>query len=80
MGELVTARIGGLSNQKFTQLSMVLAVALLATLLVYWIWRGINRQVNSMTRTFARISDGDLRARAEVLGNDGNGTAGHFPQ
>ena len=39
---------------------------LLAVALVYWIWRGINRQVNSMTRAFARISEGELRARAYV--------------
>ena len=70
MSELVTGRIAGLSGQKSTQLNMVLVVAFLAIALVYWMWRGINRQVNSMTRAFARISDGDLRARAEVLGKD----------
>ena len=70
MSDLVTARIGNLSGQKSTQLGMVMLVLAIAVLLVYWIWRGINHQVNSMTRTFARISDGDLRARAEVLGND----------
>ena len=70
MSDLVVARIGNLNSQRSTQLGMVLLVALLAVALVYGIWRGINRQVNSMTRTFARISDGDLQARAEVLGND----------
>ncbi len=70
MAELVTSHMAGLSGQRTTQLNMVLVVALLAIALVYWMWRGINRQVNSMTRAFARISDGDLRARAEVLGKD----------
>ena len=68
--DLVTTRIAGLNSQKTTQLGSILLVALLAIALVYWIWRGINRQVNSMTLTFAKISEGDLRARADVLGKD----------
>ena len=52
MADLVTARISNLSGQKTTQLGLVLGVALMAIALVYWIWRGINSQVNSMTLTF----------------------------
>lgn len=70
MSDLVTSRIAVLNGQKTTQVGIILLVALLAVSLVYWIWRGINAQVNTMTRTFARISDGDVRARAEVLGKD----------
>ena len=70
MADLVTSRIAVLNGQKTTQMGIILLVALLAVSLVYWIWRGINAQVNTMTRTFARISDGDVRARAEVLGKD----------
>jgi len=70
MSNLVSARIASLSAQKTAQLGMVGVVALLSIALVYWVWRGINNQVNSMTRTFGRISEGDLRARAEVLGKD----------
>ena len=70
MADLLAARIANLGRQKTTQLFVIMTVAFLAFLLAYWIWREMNRQVNSMTRTFARISGGDLRARADVLGKD----------
>lgn len=70
MADLISARIRLLDTQRFQQIAVVIAVAFLAILLVHAIARGVSRQVSSMTRTFAKITDGDLRARAEVHGND----------
>ncbi|HEY3739287.1 MAG TPA: HAMP domain-containing methyl-accepting chemotaxis protein, partial [Bryobacteraceae bacterium] len=68
--DLVSTRIAGLNSQKTTQLMSILLGALAAIGLVYWIWRGINAQLSSIASAFARISEGDVRARADVLGKD----------
>ncbi|NWF82584.1 MAG: methyl-accepting chemotaxis protein [Bryobacteraceae bacterium] len=68
--DTLVARVAALNQQKWLQLSLALAVLLVAAAITLTVQRGITTQVRSIMELFRQIRDGNLRARAEVIQGD----------
>jgi methyl-accepting chemotaxis protein len=68
--DVLRKRVADLNAQKWFQLSLALAVLMVAAAITITVQRGITTQVRSIMELFKQIRDGNLRARAEVIQSD----------
>ncbi len=70
LGGLIDARIAGFRQNQWTQLGIALVAVIIATVLLVWVTRQINRSIRELNAGAQRLKNRDYASRVRVVAND----------